>query len=488
VDPRTPVIVGAAQLTRDGGTDGPIALATEALLLAADDTGTNGQLLGRADSYRHVASVCWPYSDEAALIAAEVGASPRETVRTSALGGDGPQRLVSDTARAIVAGEVDVAVITGAEALAALRHAQQAGGRPGWPHQPSDATPTRVVGADRFPSNEAEVAVGLMAPVYNYALLESALQARAGVDRETHMRAVAGIWSRFSEVAAANPHAKLRRRYSPAELLDSADGNRPVSAPYSKLLVANIQVDQATAMIMCSAGAARAAGVPRERWVFVVAGAHAADEWFMTERSELGTSPAIDAIGGAALGHAGLSIDDVAHIDLYACFPSAVQIAAEELGLALDDPSRPLTLTGGLTFAGGPGNNYSSHAIAAVVGRLRADPDAAGLCTALGWYATKHACGIYSGAPPDRPFREIDANPLVERPPPRAATASYQGRATVEACTIPYSRDGRPEAVIVSALAPDGRRALARATDLGAINRAIGEDLVGETVTLPELK
>jgi acetyl-CoA C-acetyltransferase len=481
------VIVGAAQLTRDGGTDGPIALASEALRLAADDTGTNGRLLGRADSYRHVASVCWPYSDEAALIAAELGGSPRETVRTSALGGDGPQRLVSDTARAIAAGEVEIVAITGAEALGALRRAQLAGGRPDWPHQPSGAAPTRVVGADRFPSSEAEVAVGLMAPVYNYALLESALQARAGVDRDTHMRAVAGLWSRFSEVAAANPYAKLRRRYDPAELLDQADGNRPVSAPYSKLLVANIQVDQATAMIMCSAEAARAAGVPRERWVFVVAGAHAADEWFMTERSELGASPAIHAIGEAALGHAGLTIDDVAHIDLYACFPSAVQIAATELGLGLDGPSRPLTLTGGLTFAGGPGNNYSSHAITTVVGRLREDPDATGLCTALGWYATKHACGIYSGTPPERPFSEIDANGLVERPPPRLATASYEGPATVEAFTIPYGREGEPEAVIVSGLTPDGTRALARTTDPETIGRFIRDDLVGETVTLPQL-
>jgi acetyl-CoA C-acetyltransferase len=344
-----------------------------------------------------------------------------------------------------------------------------------------------VVGADRMPSNEAEVAVGLAAPVFNYALLESALQAGAGADRDTHMRRVAELWSRFSAVAADNPHAKLRRRYQPEQLLDRGDGNRPVSSPYSKLLVANIQVDQATALIICSAGAARAAGVPRERWVFVLAGAHAADEWFMTERAELAASPAIHAIGKAALEHSGLGIDDVAHVDLYACFPSAVQITASELGLSLEDPARPLTLTGGLTFAGGPGNNYASHSIATAVGRLREDPGANALCTALGWYATKHACGIYSSKEPSRPFREIDANAHVERPAPRAVTSGYAGPATLEAYTVPYGRDGEPEAAILSALTPDGTRALTRITDLPTVQRVLSEDPVGRDVTFPNL-
>jgi acetyl-CoA C-acetyltransferase len=483
MDPRTPVIVGAAQITEDAADDGPIALAARALRAAADDAGeAGGALLRRADSARHVATICWPYSDEAALIAASLGATPRETVRSAQFGGDGPGRLVADTARAIAAGEVDVALVSGAEAVGGLRTAQREGRTPDWPSQPNDAKPTRTIGTDRFASNEAETAVGLLAPIYNYALLETAVQGALGATRAGHVRAIAELWARFSAVAAENPHARIRRRYTADELLEVSADNRRVSAPYTKLLTANIGVDQATGLIMCSAQAARDAGVAAERWVFPLAGAYAADEWFMTERASLATSPAIAAIGGAALGHAGVSVDDVAYIDLYSCFPSAVQIACSELGL--DPAERTPTLTGGLTFAGGPGNNYASHGIAAAVARLREDPDALALTTALGWYATKHAMLLFSGRPGERPFAEIDAGPLVTRPAPRVARADYAGPATVEAYTIPYDRAGEPEAAIVSSITPDGDRALTRITDRSAIEEIAAGDPLGQEMTV----
>jgi acetyl-CoA C-acetyltransferase len=340
--------------------------------------------------------------------------------------------------------------------------------------------PTKVIGTDRFPSNEAETTVGLLAPIYNYALLETAVQARVGLGREEHARAIGSLWSRFSSVAAENPHAQIRRVFTADELLAVGPDNRRVSAPYTKLLTANIQVDQATGLIMCSAQAARDAGVPADRWVFPLAGAWAADEWFMSERAELAASPAIAAAGGAALEYAGAAIDDVAYIDLYSCFPSAVQIACFALGV---NPSeRTPTLTGGLTFAGGPGNNYSSHGIATAVAKLREDPSGLALCTALGWYATKHACLVFGGRPGERAYEDIEAQP--ERPKPRVATATYTGPAIVEAYTIPYDRAGEPEAAIVSALTPDGTRALTRLTDPAAIAEFIAEDPVGREIAL----
>lgn len=482
-DPNAPVIVGVGQVNRPPQSlDGPIALAAEALRLAAEDSGAGDKLLRRADSLRHVATTCWPYGDEAALIAAELGATPRETVRSAQFGGDGPQRLVSDTARAIARGQLDVALVSGAEAMAALRFAQKQGISLDWPDQPSGTAPTRVVGLDRLPSNDAETAVGLMAPVYNYALLETAVGTRSGLDRDIHMERVAGLWSRFSDVAAANPYARLRRRHSAEEVLTQTPENRPVSLPYPKLMTANIQVDQATGLIMCSAQTAHDAGVPRERWVFVHAGAHASDEWFLSERRDLAASPAIRAAGSAALSHVGITVDDVACVDLYSCFPCAVQIAAAELGLA--DGDRALTVTGGLTFAGGPGNNYSSHAIATLVHRLRAEPEAFGLCTALGWYLTKHAIGIYSARPPARPFRELDAATSMQRPAPRRADAAYHGDATIEAYTVPYGRDGEPEAVILTALADDGRRVLVRSTEEDLIASVRAENPVGQRATV----
>jgi acetyl-CoA C-acetyltransferase len=486
LDPRTPVIVGAGQVVQhpgDGQLD-PIGLATEALWRAAADSGAGERVLRSATSVRHVATASWPYRDEAALISQRLGITPRETVRSSAFGGDGPQRMVGETAREIAAGELDVALISGAEAVASLKALQRAGETPGWDHQGSEVEPTRVLGSERLPANEAEIAVGLMAPIYDYALLETAVRGRAGNDPESHMRLIGSLWSRFSAVAAANPYAWLPQVRTPEELITPTPANRLVSAPYPKLLMANIGVDQASGLIICSADAARTAGIPRDRWVFIWAGAHAYDEWFLSERAELASSPAIRAVGAAVLKHAGLTVDDVGHLDLYSCFPSAVQIAAGELGLALDDPARPLTLTGGLTFGGGPGNNYAGHSIATLVDRLRVDADGFGLATALGWNVTKHAAGIYSARPPERPFAEIDAGELIDRPTPRRASAEYNGAAAVEAYTVPFGSDGAPEAAIVSAIAPDGTRALIRTGDQQVIEELLGADPLGRKITV----
>lgn len=314
VDPRTPVIVGAAQLAPAGGARaGPIGLASEALRLAADDARAGERLLRRADAVGHVATVCWPYDDEAAAISSELDINPRATLRTASFGGDGPALLVAELARAISDGELDVALLSGAEAIATLRAAQKDGTTPDWPSQKAGATPTKMLGTDRIASNDAELAVGLAAPLYVYALLETAVRARRQADRESHQRLIAELWSGFSDVAAVNPCAKLRRHVGIDELL----GARPVSAPYTKLLTANADVDLATGLIMCSAEAAADAGVPRDRWVFPLVAAHAHEEWFVSERSELAASPAVRSVGRAALAHAGLTIDDVAFIDLY---------------------------------------------------------------------------------------------------------------------------------------------------------------------------
>ncbi len=488
IDPRAPVIVGAGQaIQRPNGFESsqdPVSLAVAALRSAGEDSGAGEKLLRGADSIGHVATISWPYQDEAALIARELGAAPRQTVRTTLFGGDGPVRLLGDTARAIAEGDLDVALISGAETGATMTAAYRAGQRPAWAEQNPETRPTRVIGDDRIASNEPEVAVGLIPPLYNYALLETAIRAASGHAEREHMHSVASLWAAFSDVAASNPYAWLPQAMTGEELLEPGPANRPVAAPYLKLMTANIQVDQASGLILCSAERAAQAGVPRDRWVFVHVVAHAYDEWFVSERAELAASPAIRAAGRAALEHAGASVDDVAHVDLYSCFPSAVQIAARELGLELG--GRPLTVTGGLTFAGGPGNNYAGHAVAALVGRLREDPGSLGLGTALGWYVTKHAIGIYSTSPPARRFAEIDAGPTVDRPPPRRVRGEYDGKATIEAYTAPYDRDGAPEAAIVSSLTPAGERVLTRATDHELVAELLRCDPLGRQVTLAE--
>ncbi|UGT59045.1 thiolase C-terminal domain-containing protein [Nocardia asteroides] len=490
VDPRTPVLVGAGQVVHRGkepGLPGPAELAAEALRRAGADSGTGDRLLRAADLVAAVSPVSKPYEDLGALAAIELGVAPARTLQSVRFGGDAPITLLGRVAQAVADGKAEVALLTGAEAVAAGITAARTGITPSWPEEPAGAVPDEVVGTDRGPNSDMENAAGLWGPVYFYALMETALRARLGLTEEAHLARIGALWSRFSEVAAGNPFAWQPERNSVADLIVPTPANRLVATPYPKLLTANLTVNQGAGLIVCSAAAADAAGVPHDRWVFLHGAATATDEWFVSERADLAASPAIAAAGGAALRSAGVGIDEVAHIDLYSCFPIAVQVAAEALGLALDDPARPLTLTGGLTFAGGPGNNYTTHSLAALVQVLRAHPGDFGLATALGWYITKHGAAVLSTRPPAARFRAEEP----EVPAARRATApGYTGRATVESYTVAYRRGSgpdradEPEAVVISALNPAGARILVRASDAETIAAFADGDPLGAGVEI----
>jgi acetyl-CoA C-acetyltransferase len=248
-------------------------------------------------------------------------------------------------------------------------------------------------------------------------------------------------------------------------------------------MCANIDVDQGAAVLLCSYEAARAAGVPEDRIVFVHASAEAHEHWYVTERWSLAESPAIEATGSAVFAATGVGIDDVAHFDLYSCFPSAVQIGRNALGIARDD-SRSLTVTGGLGFAGGPVNNYPTHGIAEMVAALRARPDDIGLTTAVGWYLTKHTATVWSTRPPAHPFRRIDAQPAVDARPRRANAGLADTDAVIEATSVAFERDGTPSIGIVTALADDGRRVIANARDVDALRNMTTETWEGRRVKI----
>ncbi|GAB2442477.1 hypothetical protein GCM10027262_57370 [Nocardia tengchongensis] len=483
--PTTPVLVGVGQIvqrTPDPAYGDPSQLAVRALRAAAEDTGAGPELLARADAVFSVAPTSWQYRDLGALVAAAVGAGAADTVQSSPFGGDGGQLVLNEAAAAIAAGDYDLVLVTGAEAGATAAAAQRAGVEVGWPVQDASVAPTRTVGIDKAANNAAESAAGLQAPINMYALLESANRHRLGRTAAEHEAAVAELWSRLSAVAAGNPNAWQPHEFTATEIAAVTEANRMISAPYTKLECANLTVDMASGIIVASAAAAEAAGIPQDKWVFLHAGASGTDEWFVSERAELAASPAIAALGAAAFEHAGIAAEDLAHVDLYACFPVAVQIAARELGLPVDDPKRPLSVTGGLTFGGGPGNNYGGHAVATLVQRLRAEPESFGLSTSLGWYLTKHALGVYSATPPTRAYRHL--TPVIEHPASRPARTGYEGPAVVEAYTLPYGRDGRPEAAIVSVLTPEGDRVLLRCTDSELPAALTDEDWLGLPVTV----
>ena len=459
MDPdRTPVLVGLGEVVNrpdDGPAPDPGQMIAQAIRLAAADAG-NERLIDRFDVIAVAPSAGWPDGDPGAHVSGLLGIAP-STARSSMQGGNGPQLLLNLLASRICAGQLDVGVVCGGEALFTQARAARNGGMPDWAPADPGRSAGEVVEGEQDPGTDAEREVGIIAPIMAYPLIENAIGHAAGETVEQHLRSFSTLWSHFSEVAAEQPCAWTRQAYTPEELIAAGPQNRLVTHPYRKLHNANIQVDQAAAVIICSASVARALGIPAERWVFPHAGATATDEWNISERERLDRSPAIAACGAAAFEHAGAGPDEIAHVDLYSCFPAAVQLAALELGLGLD---RRLTCTGGLTFFGGPGNSYSTHGVIAVARALRESPPGTrGLATALGWYATKHALGIYGNQPPEKNFAALA--PRVDHPPPRVvARAGHPYDAVAETATVIYERDGSPSYGILFALLEDGRRVL----------------------------
>jgi acetyl-CoA C-acetyltransferase len=479
------VLVGVGQVVRRPTSvedcPEPADLMAEAARAAGTDSGAGDRLLSRADSVQVVELMSQRYANAPLALAGRIGASPRETVR-STVGGNSPQMLVNRAAEDILAGRADVVVIAGAEAIHSRHLAHRTGAALPWSGDDEAAPPPdRVVGIDRPGTSEAEQARSLHMPVQIYPVFETALRVAAGETIADHQVKVSELWATFSEVATANPHAWDRRRHTAEEIRTPGPHNRWIGWPYTKLMVAYAGVDMAAALVLTSVEAAQAAGVPADRWVFPWSGSDCHDHWFVSERQDLCSSPAMAANGRAALGLAGVGIDDVAHVDLYSCFPSAVQMGAAALGLGTD---RRLTVTGGLTFAGGPLNDYVTHSIASMADVLRRDPGSVGIVTALGWYATKHSIGVYSTEPPRRAFRRAEPQDEVDRTPARAEAVGYAGPVTVEAWSVMHERDGAPTVGFVSCLTPDGGRTWGNVHEAAVLRSLTVDDIAGDKGTL----
>ena len=285
-------------------------------------------------------------------------------------------------------------------------------------------------------------------------------------------------------MAAANPYAWLREAKTAEEIRTPTASNRMIGYPYTKYMNSNNDVDMGAALIMCSVEKAEALGVPRDRWVFPHSGSDCHEHNYISNRWSFAETPAVELGGRRALQLAGVGIDDIEIIDLYSCFPSAVQLGAQSLGISLD---RQVTRTGGLAFAGGPWNNYVMHAIATVMADLRDRPGAKGLVWANGGYATKHSFGVYGTTPPVSfqhayPQDEIDAMPRREL----AAPAEAAGDAVIEAYTVMFSRDGEPETALAACLLADGRRAWGTSADVELAAAMCDGEWVGRTATLTD--
>ncbi len=458
------VLVGGGQLRNRTGLDGPLnpiepsRMMAQVLERAARDAG-RPDLCREADFIGCVQPLSWGYEDLPGRVAEHVDAKPAEGCETGG-GGDMPVQLLNEVAGRIQAGQVRLALLTGAEAFDSRRRAKREGISLDW----AGGTQFRKLGRDMRPvSNELELRHGLVTPAQMYPLYENALRAEAGRTLEDHQVFLSELMAGFSEVAARNPYSWFPEPRTAEEIRALGEHNRPICFPYPKLMNAIMAVYQAAGLIVMSAEEADRLGIPPARRVTYLGGARSVDAWTPSERVDFVSSPAYKAAAERALAHANLGVDDLDLFDFYSCFPCAPQFALKALGLRADDPRGP-TVTGGLAHHGGPGNNYSMHALVNMAECLRSCEARVGWVSALGMSATKHSICVLS-TDPARIAAADAGSSVVELPPekclgPELADAP-EGRGRIETYTVEFDRASRPTRSMIVVRLEDGRRSIA---------------------------
>ena len=495
IDPRTPVIIGVGQFTeRVDAPDyrglPPYGIAAEAAKAAFADAlslqvlGPHVEAIATTRTFEDSAFGPGPFgrSDNyPRSIAKRLGIHPRLAVwETSS--GDSPQRLVYEFCRRIASGELNMALLAGGEAISSMRKLATDGSKPDWSESPGGSVEDRGAQVKRTRYQLMHRIVG--APP-GYALLENARRARLGQTREVYEHGMGRLFAPFTEVAAANPYSSSEQKpLGASELLAVNARNRMISSPYARLLVARDQVNQGAAVLIASIETARKLGVPEGQWVYLHSHAQA-HERALLERADLGASPAAQRVADAALAYAGVTAADMAFFDFYSCFPIAVSnVACDSLGLSPDDP-RKLTVTGGLPFFGGPGNNYSMHAVAGIVEKLREQPGSYGFVGANGGILSKYAAGVYSTRP--APLRNCDSRHIqagIDALPAPAADHEPDGWARIETYTVVHDKGLPAHAIVFARLEVGGARCIANSFDgdEATLARMREEDPLGQRI------
>ncbi|WP_108787335.1 acetyl-CoA acetyltransferase [Erythrobacter sp. Alg231-14] len=452
IDNNTPVIIGVGQYSERVGEPGYEALSYmdlggRALSAAVENCGADGSVAGAIDTLAAIRAFEMSRPDRAPpfggsdniprSFAKRVGADPKRAI-LSTTGGQYNQKLVGEFAADIASGKSQCAAIVGSEAISTVLALSAKGEKPDWSEAVGGECEDRGFGLDGM-LEPALFAHGATGAIPLYAIAENARRAKSGKSLDEYRADIGALFEPFTKVAAANPHSAAPKERSAEELATVTDRNRIVAEPYARMTVARDQVNQAAAIILCSAGLARELGVPEDRWVHIHA-VTSATELELSERPDLAANPASIASVETAFAIADKGMSDMAYIDFYSCFAIPVFNQCDHFGLSADDP-RGLTLTGGLPFFGGAGNNYSAHAICEAVERVRSDRGSYALVGANGGWMSKYATGIYSTEPAD-----WTGNDRVSEVP-KATDAVVRSNdpfdsASVESYTINHSKSG----------------------------------------------
>lgn len=475
LDPRKTPVIAAVGEHIDRPADPhqalePVAMMAEALRACEADAGV--RLLDSIGLLSLIGLVSWRYRDPVTLLADKLVIQPAERVNAS-MGGETPVRLVHEAAVRIGRGEDLVAAIVGGESTNAAARAVKSGVMPPW------TPPATKEEAVRFPSSRFAMSpvakeLGVMDPAQIYPFYEMAAQAAWGQTPAEANRESAELWARYAAVAAGNPTAWIRTAPGADTIADVSPDNRLINWPYPKLMVANPSVNQSAAVIVMSLARARDLGIEESKLIHIWGGANAVEPEDYLLRDRYDHSTAQTAVLEAAVAIAGGDAQRFRHLELYSCFPVVPKMALRTLNL--DPAEHSPTVAGGLTFFGGPLNNYMSHAIAAMARALRSNPGDLGLLYGQGGYVNKHHTLVVSTTPPNDPMPldySVQAIADAARGPSPRLHAAYDGPAVIETYTVNFSRSGAPVQGIVIARAPDGGRVMASvpASDTATIAR-----------------
>jgi acetyl-CoA C-acetyltransferase len=476
----SPVVVGVGVATQRVDQPGAGLEALELMVAAARRAGhdTGAPAVLRELQQVAVPHGTWRYSDPGRLIAERLGAPRARTVLVQT--GIPQQTLLNQTYAAILKGQLDVALIVGGEAAHRAAIARRAGVAAVDTVQEGAVPDELQVPSDEIITRD-EIEGGIASAMAPFALIDSALRHAEGRSLDEHRDEIARLWAGFSRVASAFPHAAFPEPREAAFLREPSEANRPFAFPYNKWHCAQMNVDQAGAILVCSHDAAKRLGVDPGRVVFPLVALESSFSLPVSRRRDLHRWPAMEVLGAAAASHLGQPLAAIEHVELYSCFPAAVRVQQRALGLPTDGVP---TLTGGETFAGGPWNNFVLQATVAMVERLRTRPEEKGLVTTLSGLMNKPGLAVYAARPGPDPLLLGDLAGEAERATPRVeVVVGYRGPAQVVAYTVAY--DGlAPARCTVIAQMPGGARCVASSEDAALAERATREELIGTNVTV----
>jgi acetyl-CoA C-acetyltransferase len=480
---RLPCIVGVAQKTwraEGGNAPHPLVQNREVARAAVADCG-NTDILRCIDELDVVRSLSWHYDDLPGELAAALGLPPGER-KLSGMSGTGPQRFLCDAAQAILQGQRRAVLVSGGEALATIKRAMKAGAPLDWPQARS-----KPEYPFEDPAHPSERRHDIRQAYTTFAILDSARRAHLGMTPEENRRQEAEMMARLSAQAAANPLAWFRKAHSADSLFDLSDNDRMVATPFSKNTMAFMDVDMAAALVVTSHGLADELNIPVAQRIYLHGWGYDKSPPYIAQRAELFHSPAMRAASGQALAMAGVTPAELDFLDLYSCFASNVNFTRDALGIADEDP-RALTVTGGLPYFGGPGNNYTTHAIATMVELLRNNPRSKGLVTAVGMHMTNHSFAVYSSEPREpnaiSQHRPGSGNPDIGNLETgiREIVDNASGPAVIAGYTVLHGK-ADPYALAICEL-EGGARCYARCDDAGVVNAMQQEEWVGREIHL----